>query len=166
VRSAGDQARPAIRAALPPDRAWIVDVLVQAWGSTVIESGEVEHEADRLPALVAVMGGERVGLATYRVAGESCELVTLNALVARVGVGSTLLSGVAAAAREAGCRRLWLATSNDNLDAMRFYQRRGMRLVGLDAGAIDRHRVRKPEIPLVGHHGIPIRDELHFELLL
>ena len=68
------------------------------------------------------------------------------------------------AAREAGCRRLWLVTTNDNVDALRFYQRRGFRLTELQAGAVDVSRATlKPSIPEVGDHGIPIRDELVLE---
>ena len=68
--------------------------------------------------------------------------------------------------RGEGCRRVWLVTSNDNLDAIRFYQRRGLRLVAVHPGAIERAREIKPTIPLVGSYGIPIRDELEFELAL
>jgi hypothetical protein len=58
-------------------------------------------------------------------------------------------------------RRLWVLTTNDNVDALRFYQRRGFRLAGLNPGAVDGARATlKPEIPVVGAHGIPLRDEL------
>jgi hypothetical protein len=68
-------------------------------------------------------------------------------------------------ARDAGCTRLWLITTNDNVDALRFYQRRGFRLAALHAGAVDRSRTRlKPEIPEIGDHGIPLRDEIELEL--
>jgi hypothetical protein len=43
---------------------------------------------------------------------------------------------------------------------------RGFHLRELRAGAIAVARELKPEIPLVGKHGIPIRDELELELLL
>lgn len=68
-------------------------------------------------------------------------------------------------ARRAGCTRLWLVTTNDNLDALRFYQRRGFRLSRLRPGAVDLSRqTLKPEIPEVGTFGIAIRDELELEL--
>jgi hypothetical protein len=55
-------------------------------------------------------------------------------------------------------------TTNDNVDALRFYQRRGFRLAELHPGAVDEARARlKPEIPRVGDHGIPLRDELMLE---
>jgi hypothetical protein len=62
---------------------------------------------------------------------------------------------------------VWVVTTNDNVDALRFYQRRGYRLASVDAGAVDRARAAlKPAIPEVGAHGIPLRDELELELLV
>ncbi len=84
----------------------------------------------------------------------------------RRGVGSALLSAVTALAGAERCRRLWLGTTNDNLDALRFYQRRGMRLAAVHRGAVDRARELKPSIPREGLYGIPVHDELELELLL
>jgi ribosomal protein S18 acetylase RimI-like enzyme len=70
-----------------------------------------------------------------------------------------------AVAREAGCQRLWVVTRNDNVDALRFCQRRGFRLTELRPGAADASRdMLKPEIPSVGAHGITVRDELKLEM--
>ena len=67
-------------------------------------------------------------------------------------------------ARERGCARLWVITTNDITDALRFYQRRGFCLVAMHRGAVDRSRARlKPEIPAVGAYGIPLRDEIELE---
>jgi ribosomal protein S18 acetylase RimI-like enzyme len=106
-------------------------------------------------------------LATFEFSSGDCQVLTLNAFEKGRGIGSRLLDGVTRQARDAGCRRLWLLTSNDNLDAIRFYQRRGLRLVVVYPGAIDEERRNlKSEIPRVGCYGIPIRDELEFELIL
>jgi hypothetical protein len=76
-----------------------------------------------------------------------------------------LLAAAIEDARTRRCRRLWLITTNDNVDALRFYQRRGLRLRRLHAGAVDRSRATlKPSIPDIGDHGIAIRDELELEL--
>ena len=110
------------------------------------------------PAVLAFSTGQLVGVATYVVDEDSCELLTLHAVTRLVGVGTALLSAVQAAARDAGCRRLWVVTTNDNLEALRFYQRRGFRLTLLRPGAVDRSReTLKPEIPRSGEHGIPLR---------
>jgi hypothetical protein len=63
--------------------------------------------------------------------------------------------------------RLWLVTTNDNVDALRFYQRRGFRLAELRPEAVTlSRRALKPEIPMVGAHGIELRDELELDLEL
>lgn len=81
------------------------------------------------------------------------------------GTGTALLEAVAEEARAGAAKRLWLVTTNDNLDALRFYQRRGLRLVRLRPGAVtEPRRQLEPEIPLAGNHGIPIRDELELEM--
>jgi hypothetical protein len=61
---------------------------------------------------------------------------------------------------------VWLITSNDNLNALRFYQRRGYRLAAVHRDAIVLARQIKPEIPLVGDFGIPLTDEIELEKLL
>jgi GNAT superfamily N-acetyltransferase len=124
------------------------------------------QDASILPGFVAEDGGRPVGLATYRVDGDDCELVSINSARERRGAGAALLEAVAGAARAAGCSRVWLITTNDNLHAMRFYQRRGWDLVALHRDAMARSRELKPEIPERGEEGIPIRHELEFELRL
>jgi ribosomal protein S18 acetylase RimI-like enzyme len=151
-----------IRPPTTAEHAWVKRQLETSWGSTTIVSRGRIYDASAQSALLAVDvdSDEIVGLATYRVADESCELLTLDALHKHRGIGSALLAAVASTAAEHGCRRLWLITSNDNLDAIRFYQRRGLRLVALRPGAVDRARVEWPEIPRIGDYGIPLRDEI------
>ncbi len=68
-------------------------------------------------------------------------------------------------AAELGCSRIFVITTNDNVEALRFYQRRGFRLAELRAGDVDRSRRElRPEIPEVGEFGIEIRDEIELEL--
>ncbi len=155
-----------VRAAAADDRAWIARSLERSWASTTVVSRGTAHDAPALPALLAVQGDDIVGLATFHVAGGECELVTLDSLREGQGIGSALLDGVAVQAGRLRCRRLWLITTNDNVNAVRFYQRRGMRLVAVHRGGVDDARRLKPSIPLIGEHGIPIHDELEFELVL
>jgi N-acetylglutamate synthase-like GNAT family acetyltransferase len=119
------------------------------------------------PTVLALSEGELVGVATYMVQGDSCELLTLHTTTRGVGVGSALLAAVQDAALDAGCQRLWVVTTNDNLEALRFYQRRGFCLALLRPGAVDRSReLLKPAIPTSGAHDIPLRDELELEMTL
>jgi len=133
-------------------------------GSLVVaRHGELLDATDR-PSLIAEDQGRMVGLLTYVVDGTDCEVLTLHADPPRTGVGSELIEAAADVAASRGCSRLWLITTNDNVDALRFYQRRGFRLVGLHPGAVDRSRRElKPQIPELATNGIPIRDELDLE---
>jgi ribosomal protein S18 acetylase RimI-like enzyme len=152
-----------VRGAVPADAAWIAGVLEKRWARTLILADGRSFDAPRLPVLVA---GEREGLAIYEVAGDHAELVVLQALVSRRGVGTALLAELAARVGRLGTRSLRLSTTNDNLDALRLYQRRGFRLAEVRPGAIDAYRVVKPAIALVGSYGIPVRDELRLALEL
>jgi GNAT superfamily N-acetyltransferase len=119
------------------------------------------------PSVSAWSGDELVGVATYVVDGDCCELLTLHAATRLTGIGSALLAVVAHIARDAGCTRLWVVTTNDNIEALRFYQRRGFRLTLIRPGAVDRSRAElKPEIPESGAFDIPLRDELELEMEL
>jgi len=151
------------------DRDWIERTLVGRWGSTQVVARGRLCDAAALDAFVAVdpAGGalaERVGLLTYRIEAASLEVVTIDALRPRSGIGGTLLEHAVRVARESGARRLWLTTTNDNLRALRFYERRGLRIVAVHRGAVDRARVLKPSIPLVAENGIELHDELELEL--
>jgi GNAT superfamily N-acetyltransferase len=102
-----------------------------------------------------------MGFAAYEIRGDTCELMLLDAVGMGAGIGTALVQAVRDAARAAGCRCLSVVTTNDNVDALRFYQRRGFRLAALRPGAVDEaRRTIKPEVPEIGDSGIPIRDEL------
>jgi GNAT superfamily N-acetyltransferase len=149
VRTVGDRDRPMI--------AWL---MVELWGSELQVVHQSVYRPAELPGLIAERAGRVVGLLTYQVSDEMLEVVTLNSIERRTGVGTVLMEAVAADARQLRCHEIRLTTTNDNLDAIRFYQRRGLRLVALRPGAVDRARLEKPEIPRVGDYGIPLRDEI------
>src|SRR4051794_17487809 len=141
------------------DQAWVELLLSERWGGrTVLLRGDLV-DAAALPALIA---GDRLGLATFTMSGSTAELVTLDAVHPSRGIGSALVAALRARL-SARARCLRVITTNDNLDALRFYQRRGFYLAELRPGAIERGRTLKPSIPPVGHYGIPIRDEIELE---
>jgi GNAT superfamily N-acetyltransferase len=132
----------------------------------VARLGELVHSLDH-PALVAKgVGGQLLGMLTY-LPGQDwrhCEILTLHAGEQWHGAGTALIEAVGRLARRHGCARLWVITTNDNVDALRFYQRRGFCLVRVHRGSVDRSRASlKPEIPAVGAYGIPVRDEIELE---
>jgi DNA-3-methyladenine glycosylase I len=148
------------------DHDWLARFLEEHWGSTKIVSRGRICYADELPGFIAVREDKPVGLVTYRIDGDACEIVTINSLVEGVGIGSALLDAVKDIVASAKCKRLWLVTTNDNLAALRFYQKRGFLLVAVYRNALEQSRRLKPEIPLVGIDGILLRDEIELELFL
>ena len=147
------------------DRAAAQEFLVRHGSLRVARLGELVHPLDH-PAFVAVAaGGQLLGLLTYvPVPDRRWEILTLHAGEQWRGAGTALLEAAGQLARRQGCTRLWVITTNDNVDALRFYQRRGFCLVRVHRGAVDRSRATlKPEIPAAGAYGIPLRDEIELE---
>jgi ribosomal protein S18 acetylase RimI-like enzyme len=121
------------------------------------------------PALVGLRGEQGVGIVSWLVddAGLTAEVraLVVAANARGQGVGRALVEAAAAALRGAGVGRAWLVTTNDNLAALALYQKAGLRLATLRPGAVDEsRRTIKSAIPLLGEHGIPLRDELELEL--
>jgi GNAT superfamily N-acetyltransferase len=152
-----------VRPREPADEPAVGAFLAERHSARVARLGRLERPLDH-PALLAERDGALAGVLTYVIGRDECEILTLHAAEQWRGVGTALLEAVERIAAERGCRRLWLLTTNANVDALRFYQRRGFRLARLNPGAVDEARARlKPELPAVGEHGIPIRDELMLE---
>jgi GNAT superfamily N-acetyltransferase len=148
------------------DREWIENLMTIRWNDpSVVVHGERFNPAE-LPGFLALQGSEPCGLITYSIQGSACEIVTLDTLLPGHGIGSRLIDILKNKAKKSGCARLWLMTTNDNTDALAFYQKRGFRLAALHAGAVELSRQLKPQIPLVAENGIPIRDEIELEMAL
>jgi N-acetylglutamate synthase-like GNAT family acetyltransferase len=148
------------------DNEWVQDMLKKYWNSTRLVSKGRVHEADKLPSFIARQSGVRVGLIVYEIARNECEIVALKSLKELIGVGSLLVNAVKSTAAEAQCKRVWLVTTNDNTQALKFYLRRGFALSAFHLNAIERSRKLKPEIPIIGQNGTPIRDEIELEIFL
>ena len=156
--------RTRIRPAGPEDRTALEPFLTRWHSLRVARRGALEHPLDHPALLVEDDDGRLVAVLTYVIRRADCEILTLHSDRQWNGVGTALLAEVKRIARAAGCTRLWLITTNDNVDALRFYQRRGFRLAAMRSGAVDDSRARlKPEIPELGAHGIALHDELELE---
>jgi ribosomal protein S18 acetylase RimI-like enzyme len=144
------------------DREWLRETLRDGWGDEAMAGhGELffpaEHEG--------FVADGRAGVLTYRIAGDACEITLIESSEPGRGVGSALLDAVVAVARAAGCSRVWLVTTNDNVHAQRWYAARGFAVTEVRAGAIDEwRRTLKPTIPPVGQGDVPISDEIELSL--
>ncbi len=107
---------------------------------------------------------EIVGLITYRVVQSEMEILSLDSLNEKKGIGTSLLDKAIQTAKDVGYLRIMLITTNDNLSALQFYQKRGFDIIKLHHNAVEESRKIKPQIPLIGLNGIPIKHESELEM--
>ncbi len=112
----------------------------------------------------ATEDNEIVGLITYRVVQNEMEILSLDSLNEKKGIGTSLLDKAIQTAKDVGCLRIMLITTNDNLSALQFYQKRGFDIIRLHHNAVEESRKIKPQIPLTGSNGIPIKHEIELEM--
>ncbi len=154
-----------LRPIRPEDKPWIRQLMRDHWAAEMVFVHGMRFDPHELPGFIAEIGAEKAGLITYSIAGGNCEIVTLDSLVPGKGIGRAMIEAVMNAAKGSRCRRLFVVTTNDNLHALRFYQRKGFTLAALRPNAMEETRKHKP-IPLIGENGIPIRDEIELEMML
>lgn len=155
-----------IRPTVEDDRAFIREFITCHWhGEAIVAHGVIFYPAE-LPGFLAVDNDRVAGLITYQIQNNQCEIITLNSLLHGHGIGMQLLEAVKTSAHQSGCRRLFLTTTNDNTRALKFYQLQGFELSALHRKAVQKSRIIKPSIPVLGCDGIPIRDEIELEMIL
>ena len=131
------------------------------WGSPEMVNSHGTFRCDELEGFaVTDEKGDIKGLITYFIAGNECEVVSLDSIAENKGIGSLLLQEVERVSKRKQCKSIKLITTNDNMRALMFYQKRGYTLAELYVNAVDKARKVKPEIPFVADNGIPIRDEI------
>ena len=144
-------------------RQTVATHLAREFGSAEVAVRGTLRDASVLPGYMAFEQSTCVGMASYEIVADECEIVVLLALNRWQGIGAALLGHVEKAAIAASCKRVWGITTNDNTDALRFYQRRGYRLCAIYPDAVtEARRLLKPGIPTVGDYGIALRDEIEF----
>ena len=157
---------PSFRRLISDDLPRLRQFWVEHWdGEEMITRGNI-YRPEQLDGFVMEDGKEWIGLLTFFVKNNECEVTSLDSLREGQGIGTTLMNAVVEEARKQGCRRVFLITTNDNMHALRFYQKRGFELVAVHRGAVNESRKLKPSIPLTGFDDIPLRDEIELELLL
>lgn len=148
------------------NRQKVNEILINEWESTdIIIRGEVV-DGTKLDGFVALKDNEIIGLITYMIKNNECEICSLNSFIENKGIGTNLIKKVKEYAKEKDCTRLKLITTNDNIRGLEFYQRRGFVFSNIYKNAIENSRKIKPEIPVFADNGLPIRDEIEFEMEL
>ena len=155
-----------IRSTGEGDFPWIRDVWMEHWGGDFVITRGRTCRFDEVAGFVAELNAEKAGLITYRIDGDELEITSINSFVGKKGVGSSLVEAVVDVGRKNSVRRVMLITTNDNLDALHFWQKRGFHLSAVYPGAMEVSRRSKPGIPLLGNDGIPIRDEIELDMAI
>ena len=157
---------PALRRLTQDDLPRLRQFWIEHWGGEdMIARGRV-YRPEQLDGFVIEDEREWIGLLTFFIEDGECEVTSLDSLRAGKGFGSALMDRIIEEARARNCKRLFLITTNDNLNALGFYQTRGVRILAVNPGAVNESRKIKPGIPLVGMNGIPLRDEIELEIIL
>lgn len=136
------------------------------WGGDFVVTRGRTHKLDGADGFIAEKNGEKLGLITYQVLGSEIEVTGIKSFREDKGIGTALVNRVVDAARAESAKRVLAITTNDNLRALGFWQKRGFRLAAVYPGVMDETRKLKPRIPLVGNNGIPLRDEIELEMVL
>lgn len=150
----------------PSCRETITAFIQQQWYTTTMIIRGKEIDMTQVEGFYVKEDGDLIGLITYLVYGDTLEITSLNSLRENRGIGTQLLETVVEEAQKRGCRRVVLITTNDNIRAIQFYQKRGFDMANLFRNALEVSRKLKPEIPLIGDNGIPLRHEIEFERVL
>jgi len=142
-------------------RSQVKAFFTKHWGSSQMVTSTGIHDCSLLDGFYAMNDDhEIIGLVTYHISSETCEIISLDSLEEGKGIGSRLMQVVEDRAAQQQCDLLTLVTTNDNEHAIRFYQHRGYTVSQVIPNAVDLARKIKPEIPLYNEKGVPIKDEI------
>ncbi len=147
----------------PASTELIARLWEEQWGLPIVTAKREYMPPDVEGFVWRTRGGERLGLVTWAVDGDRAEIVSIDALERGRRIGARLMEAAEEELRRRGVKTAHLVTTNDNHRALTFYLRRGYRLVRLHLDAMSRVREVKPDVPLVGNDGIPLRDMWELE---
>lgn len=121
--------------ALPLDKATIADHAANfVYDRFALDPGVDRESHDRFYTMWIgnSLGGQRCsvvsnddGFVTFRIAGEQCRIDLVSVLNKGRRAGTTLMSGLLAHARRAGCARVAVVTECENAPAVGFYLKLG-----------------------------------------
>ena len=139
-----------------------VSDIINVWGSDILVTRGNIYKASDLDGILVYENGKIIGLGLYKIKND-CEIVFLETFTQNNGIGSKIIEKIKEIAKTKNCKKVWLITSNENINAIRFYQKRGFHISNIYLNAMEEARKIKPEIPKFAN-GIEIRDEIEFEI--
>ena len=145
------------------NRGKVVSFFRENWGSSEMVISTGVYQCEKLDGFIFEENNQIIGLVTYVIRSNEIEIISLDSLQEGNGIGSALIKKVENTAKQKQIQTVSLVTTNDNLNALKFYQKRGYRIISIIPDAVNNARKIKPSIPLMGNDGIPLEDELKLE---
>lgn len=144
------------------ERVAVDDLFRRDFGRTRLIAFGEQVQLETAECIVAVMESEIAGSLAHRARDSALQVLALatDPMWQRSGVGAYLIAEAELIARRQHLNRVIVATTNDNLPSLYFYQRHGYRITGVIVDAVPQHFQQDA---VVGFGGIPIRDEIHLE---
>jgi N-acetylglutamate synthase-like GNAT family acetyltransferase len=155
-----------IRRTNPADKAFMCAEMQKWWGDEMVVIRAEKYFPAEYGGLIAEYENEKVGLIILRFADALCEVMSLSTDGRHPAAGKKLLAGALMLARENKVEKVIIVTTNDNIQALRFYQQMGFTICDWRKDAAEQARRIKPQIPRAGNYNIPIRDEIELEIIL
>lgn len=155
-----------IRKSMREDAQKLEQRMNNEWGGLPLVIRGRKYYPSNLDGIIAEQDGQITGFLFYENQGADCEIIVFEVFDKFRGLGTAMLVMLKELARQGKCQRIYLMTTNDNLDALRFYQKRGFHICGIHVNSVALSRKIKPSIGMTGDYGIPLRDEIDLELLL
>lgn len=140
--------------------------IADEWAGPIIVTRGTSHDTSHADGFISVTDKELTGYVLYYMENKQCEILVLQSCLENQGIGTALVRAVVEAAKNENCQRVWLITTNDNIHAIRYYQRKGFELTSVYINALEEARKLKPSIPLFGSEGIPLKHEFEFSYML
>jgi ribosomal protein S18 acetylase RimI-like enzyme len=139
----------------------VLDICNYFWDETEFFCFDQTFDVTKCINMMALAEGEVAGWVCYKKIDDALILIALNIYpdFQGQGIARLLLKEVAEQAHKQGCSSLKVATTNDDLPALRFYQKLGFHLTEIKPGIVAKHHGEEYK----GFGGIPIRDELRME---
>ncbi|MCD3219670.1 GNAT family N-acetyltransferase [Mammaliicoccus sciuri] len=144
----------------------LIDLFIDSWGDDEMVVSSGTYQLSDLPGFVAYDETEIIGVITYIIRNDQIEIISLDSFRENVGIGSQLLKKLEEISEEKEITNISVITTNDNLNALKFYQKRGYSIAKVIPNAVEKARKQKPSIPQFAENGIPIRDEIVLEKYL
>jgi len=147
-----------VREATAADRKAIELICDRVWGETDIDCFGQTFDVLAGENLIADVDGELAGLVSLAIHRGEKAIVMLSVYpeYQGAGIGGALVREAITRTADAGLPFIKVATTNDDIPSLYFYQRLGFVIYEVDCGTVVDHH---GEV-LSGFAGIPIRDEI------